>query len=162
MWSGVEEMDLIAGLINVFSISIPPLRDRDGDVIQIAEYFLKKFSRIFKIHVKKLSPDAEKLIVGYAWPGNVRELRNVIESAVLLADSVIQPQHLPLKIQETIEEPDKLPSSLRKVSKLARQKAEKELIIRVLRETNWNKSRTSRILKVDYKTLYNKIKEYNI
>ena len=148
--------------LNVYSIFIPLLRDREGDILLLANYFLNRFNRIFTHNVKKMSPRAEKLIVGYSWPGNVRELRNVIESAVLLAESVIQPKHLPMKIQETIEEPVILTSSLRETSKLARQKAEKELISRVLRETNWNKSKASRLLKVDYKTLYNKIKEYNI
>jgi DNA-binding NtrC family response regulator len=108
--------------LNVFSISLPLLRER----------------------------------------GNVRELRNVIESATLLAGDIILPQHMPLKIQETIEQNIEAPLSLKKVAKHARYKAEKELITKVLNEVNWNKSRAAKILKVDYKTLYNKIKEYNI
>lgn len=148
--------------LNVFSIYLPPLRERNGDVMLLAEYFLKESNRIFKKEVKNISPDAKKLLTAYSWPGNVRELRNVIESAVLLARDAILPQHMPLKIQEALKQSIELPSTLKKVGKEAKCKAEKELITKVLKEVHWNKSKASKILKVDYKTLYNKIKEYNI
>ena len=148
--------------LNVFSIYLPPLRERDGDVLLLTEYFLKESNRIFKKEVKKISPDVENLLAAYSWPGNVRELRNVIESAVLLASDTILPQHMPLKIQDVLKQSVELPTTLKKVGKQAKCKAEKELITKVLREVNWNKSKASRILKVDYKTLYNKIKEYDI
>ena len=148
--------------LNVFSIHLPPLRDRDGDVTLLTEYFLKQSNRIFKKEVKKISPDVENLLAAYSWPGNVRELRNVIESAVLLANDTILPQHMPLKIQEVLKQSVELPTTLKKVGKQAKFKAEKELITKVLKEVNWNKSKASKMLKVDYKTLYNKIKEYDI
>ena len=103
-----------------------------------------------------------QLLNEYSWPGNIRELRNVIESTVLLAGDTILPQHLPLKIQEVREHKIELLSPLKKISKQAKYKAERELITRVLKEVNWNKSMASKMLKVDYKTLYYKIKEYNI
>ena len=148
--------------INVFSISLPPLRERIGDVELLAEYFLKKFNQIFKKEVKNISADAKKLLTEYSWPGNIRELRNVIESAVLLASDTILPQHMPLKIQQVLEKNIDLHSPLKKAAKEAKRKAEKELITKVLIEVNWNKSKASKILKVDYKTLFSKIKEYNI
>jgi len=148
--------------LNVFSIYLPPLRERNGDVLLLVEHFLKESNRIFKKKVKNISPDVKKLLTAYSWPGNVRELKNVIESAVLLARDTILPQHMPLKIQEVLKQSIELPSSLKKVGKQAKGKAEKELITKVLKEVNWNKSKASKILKVDYKTLYNKIKEYNI
>jgi transcriptional regulator with PAS, ATPase and Fis domain len=148
--------------INVFSISLPPLRERTGDVELLAEYFLKKFNQIFKKEVKNISADAKKLLTEYSWPGNIRELRNVIESAVLLASDTILPQHMPLKIQQVLEKSIDLHSPLKKAGKEAKRKAEKELITKVLIEVNWNKSKASKILKVDYKTLFSKIKEYNI
>lgn len=148
--------------LNVFSIHLPPLRDRDGDVTLLTEYFLKQSNRIFKKEVKKISPDVENLLAAYSWPGNVRELKNVIESAVLLANDTILPQHMPLKIQEVLKHSVELPTTLKKVGKQAKFKAEKELITKVLKEVNWNKSKASKMLKVDYKTLYNKIKEYDI
>lgn len=148
--------------LNVFSIYLPPLRERNGDVMLLTDYFLKESNRIFKKEVKKISPDVRNLLAAYSWPGNVRELRNVIESAVLLASDTILPQHMPLKIQEVLKQSIELPTTLKKVGKQAKGKAEKELITKVLREVNWNKSKASKILKVDYKTLYNKIKEYDI
>jgi len=148
--------------LNVFSIYLPPLRERDGDVLLLTEYFLKESNRIFKKEVKKISPDVENLLAAYSWPGNVRELRNVIESAVLLASDTILPQHMPLKIQDVLKQSVELPTTLKKVGKQAKCKAERELITKVLKEVNWNKSKASKILKVDYKTLYNKIKEYDI
>jgi len=148
--------------LNVFSISLPLLGERDGDVELLAEYFLEKFNRIFEKEVKGISKDTMQLLNEYSWPGNIRELRNVIESTVLLAGDTILPQHLPLKIQEVREHKIELLSPLKKISKQAKYKAERELITRVLREVNWNKSMASKMLKVDYKTLYYKIKEYNI
>jgi transcriptional regulator with GAF, ATPase, and Fis domain len=148
--------------INVFSISLPPLRERTGDVELLAEYFLKKFNQNFKKEVKSISADAKKLLAQYSWPGNIRELRNVIESAVLLASDTILPQHMPQKIQQILEKSIDLHSPLKKVAKEAKRKAERELITKVLLEVNWNKSKASKILKVDYKTLHSKIKEYNI
>jgi DNA-binding NtrC family response regulator len=148
--------------INVFSISLPPLRERTGDVELLAEYFLKKFNQNFKKEVKSISADAKKLLAQYSWPGNIRELRNVIESAVLLARDTILPQHMPQKIQQILEKSIDLHSPLKKVAKEAKRKAERELITKVLLEVNWNKSKASKILKVDYKTLHSKIKEYNI
>ena len=148
--------------INVFSIPLPALRERTGDVALLAEYFLKKFNQNFKKEVKNISADTKKLLMEYSWPGNVRELRNVIESAVLLASDTILPQHMPLKIQQVLEKSIDLHSPLKKAAKEAKRKAEKELITKVLIEVNWNKSKASKILKVDYKTLYSKIKEYNI
>ncbi len=148
--------------LNVFSIFLPPLRERDGDVMLLTEYFLKQSNRIFKKAVKKISPDVENLLAAYSWPGNIRELRNVIESAVLLANDTILPQHVPQKIQDVLKQSVELPTTLKKVGKQAKCKAEKELIMKVLKEVNWNKSKASKMLKVDYKTLYNKIKEYDI
>lgn len=148
--------------LNVFSISLPLLREREGDVDLLIEYFLKKFNRIFGKKVKGVSTKAKALLNAYPWPGNVRELRNVIESAVILAKDAIMPQHMPLKIQEVRQKSHEFTNSLKKVSKQAKSRAERELILKVLREVNWNKTRASKMLNVDYKTLYNKIKEYDI
>lgn len=148
--------------LNVFPISLPLLRERDGDVELLVNYYTKKFNQVFEKEVKNISLEAMKLLTQYSWPGNIRELMNVIESAVLLANDTILPQHLPAKIQSAPEKSVSFQGSLKIVAKEAKEKAEKELIAKVLKEVNWNKSRASRILAVDYKTLYYKIKEYNI
>ena len=92
----------------------------------------------------------------------MRELRNVIESAVLLAQDSILPQHLPLKVQNGPIKGFCVTKSLKEVGKSAKERAERETIIKVLNEVNWNKSKASRILEVDYKTLFNKINDYHI
>ncbi len=150
--------------LNVFPIHLPPLKEREGDVPLLAGYFLAEFNKELKKKVRKISEEALELLVKYHWPGNVRELENTIKSAVLLAEDAILPQHLPQKIQAVRDEVNlsELKGSLKEVSKKATQRVEKELITKVLREVHWNKSKASRLLSVDYKTLYNKIKEYGI
>jgi len=148
--------------LNVFSISLPPLRERDGDIEILVEYYLKKFNKAFDKSVRHCSPEVMDLLTRYAWPGNVRELRNVLETAVLLATEEICPRHLPSKIQNSSEKNSGFPSSLREVGNNAKKRAEKETIVRILDEVNWNKSRAAKMLEVDYKTLYNKIKDYDI
>lgn len=163
MEKGLFREDLYHRL-NVFPIRLPLLREREGDVPLLAEYFLAEFNKELKKEVKKISEEARELLVKYSWPGNVRELENTIKSAVLLAEDTILPQHLPQKIQAVRDEVrlSELKGPLKEVSKRATQKIEKELITKVLREVHWNKSKAAKLLNVDYKTLYNKIKEYGI
>ena len=106
--------------------------------------------------------EAKSLLTQYSWPGNVRELKNVVESAVLLADEIILPHHLPLKIQDASERNVSFSRSLKKVARGDKENVEKEAIKKILKEVHWNKSKASRLLDIDYKTLYNKIREYNI
>jgi two-component system response regulator AtoC len=73
--------------LNVLRIEVPPLRDRGRDIILLAEHYMREFSRDFRRPVRRLAPAAEQALLAYPWPGNVRELRNLIERAVLLADS---------------------------------------------------------------------------
>jgi len=148
--------------LNVFPIPLPPLRERDGDVEILVNYFLGKFNRVFEKKIKGLSKESITLLNHYSWPGNVRELRNVMESAVLLAKDTILPQHLPLKVQNGPSTGLRVTRSLKEVGKTAKEKAERETILKVLNEVNWNKSKASKILDVDYKTLFYKINEYHI
>ena len=73
--------------LNVVSIEIPPLRERDEDVVSLANHFIKEFNSQFGKSVKKVDKDIQHFLMGYPWPGNVRELRNSIERAVLLSDN---------------------------------------------------------------------------
>jgi transcriptional regulator with PAS, ATPase and Fis domain len=72
--------------LNVVSIEIPPLRDREEDAVLLANHFIEEFNKQFNKSVKKLDKDVQHLLMGYSWPGNVRELRNIIERAVLLSE----------------------------------------------------------------------------
>ncbi|MBI5142482.1 MAG: sigma-54-dependent Fis family transcriptional regulator [Nitrospirae bacterium] len=82
--------------INVITVTLPPLRERNGDVVTLAEFFLQRFGAEVGRGVKTLSDEARRALSAYNWPGNVRELQNVIERAVLISDSdTIMPEHLP-------------------------------------------------------------------
>jgi len=145
--------------INVFPIRLPPLRERMEDIAPLSKNILERFNREFNKSIKGIKPDTVEIFKKYAWPGNVRELENAIKTAVILADEWISPVHLNGLFTSEIETVDVSPAaSLKDVTK----KAEKKLIQQVLAECKWNKRKTAKQLGIDYKTLYNKVKEYGI
>lgn len=154
--------------INEFRIEVPPLRERPEDIVIYAEYFLKQANEQLEKDLAGLEDDVLNYLRRYYWDGNLRELRNVIKRSVLLCEgSKVQTQHLPPEIitntrfKDEFEtgSPDRsVPVTLKDVV----QKAEKKAILEVLRMTNNNKSKTAEILDVDRKTLYNKLKAYDI
>lgn len=161
--------------INVFPIIIPPLRERENDVILFSKYFMDRFSLELNKKIEKIDDEVLNIFRKYNWPGNVRELENIIKRAMILAEDkgIILPEHILDEIKnsvykdrnlhETTIHPDgNKQGSLFKLSKDSKKLIERELIKKTLEETNWNKSETSRRLKISYKTLYNKYKEYDI
>ncbi len=150
--------------LNVFPVRIPPLRDRRDDIPYLVEYFIQKYSQEINPSAKRISGEALDMLRNYPWKGNVRELENTIERAIILCDhEVIMPEHLVLN-RQIVHETEPLPKggSLESVSKGAMKKAETRRIIDVLRETKGNKTKAAEILRVSYKTLLTKIKEYGI
>ncbi|MFQ5839407.1 MAG: sigma-54-dependent transcriptional regulator [Candidatus Methylomirabilales bacterium] len=152
--------------LNVFPISIAPLRERPDDVPLLAEYFLPRFAAEMRKEVKGFSKEAERLLTSYTWPGNVRELENAIERAVILTmSSVLEPRDFALGVQRAEQDegpPQPTSGSLTEVSSWAAQQAERDLIRRTLLLTQGNKAKAAEHLGVSYKTLRNKIKEYGI
>jgi DNA-binding NtrC family response regulator len=151
--------------LNVFPISIPPLRERSEDIPLLAEYFINKYCNEIKTPVKSLSKDSLDILMHYHWKGNVRELENTIERAVILCDDdVIESEHITLSRQygtgSALTQVGN--GTLEVVAKEALRAAETERIRSVLKETKGNKSRAAEILQVSYKTLLTKIKEYRI
>jgi two-component system response regulator AtoC len=139
--------------LNVINIRIPPLRERKEDIQDLAEFFVRKYSLRLSKTVKGIDERALNILKNYTWPGNVRELENVIERAVILSDTeVIRPEDISISQIAHIEEGQK--ASLDEV--------ERSHILRILRETGWNQSRASQILGIDRKTLYLKLKKYEI
>jgi DNA-binding NtrC family response regulator len=137
--------------INVFSLTIPPLRERREDIPLLADHFLKKFARGMNRSVGRISTAAEQMLIDYDWPGNVRELQNAIERAVLVCrTSSIEPNDLPLHFNDTNTAP--VGKSLAEI--------ERQHIKRTLEESGWNVVRAARLLEIDRVTLYNKIKKY--
>ena len=152
--------------LNVFPISVPPLRERPEDIPPLVQHFVAKFAREIRKPVTGVSPEALRALQGYGWPGNVRELENAVERAVILAaGEQIEPADLSLGLGRAgREEAEPLPltGSLHEVSLRATQRAEKELIRKVLREWGGNKTRAAEALQVSYKTLLTKIKDYGL
>jgi two-component system response regulator HydG len=105
---------------------------------------------------------ARDMIRTYTWPGNARELENVMERAVILADSVIKPEHLGINVSINFDALDESVRTLSEIAGLAARRAEVDLISRTLAQTMGNKSKAAQILGVSYKTLLNKVKEYNL
>lgn len=140
--------------LNVFTISIPPLRDRLGDVPVLVSYYLKQYNEQYDKSARLL-PEALDEMKRYGWPGNVRELKNVLERALTFCDNnVIQPSDLELGAPDVDEPAGPAKGSL--------DEMEREHIIRTLRETGGNKKKAAEILGIERRTLYNKAKRLDI
>ncbi|GAB4482838.1 MAG: sigma-54 dependent transcriptional regulator [Thermodesulfovibrionales bacterium] len=152
--------------LNVFPISIPPLRERREDIPLLVEYFLGKYCAEIKSMPKKIGSQALDLLLQYPWKGNVRELENCIERAVILCDGdTIGEEHIALNrklMAVTALGGISMDAPLEDVAKEATRIAETERIQLALKQTKGNKSRAAELLKVSYKTLLTKIKDYRI
>jgi two-component system response regulator AtoC len=139
--------------LNVFTISIPALRERSEDIPVLAAYYLKQFSGLQGSSARFL-PEAIALMCRYEWPGNVRELKNVIERTLAFCDNgVIGPDDLELG-GAAVEAPELDTGSL--------QSMERDHIVQILKETGGNKKRAAEILGIERRTLYNKAKRLGI
>ncbi len=142
--------------LNVFTVALPPLRDRKPDIPLLAQAFILEFNAKHRARVESCRSETLELLKAYSWPGNVRELRNIMERAVILAKGPwIEPSHLPPYVCN-------LPSSIILPVGVTAAEAERELILRTLRETGNNKAAAARQLGLDVKTIRNKLKAYRI
>lgn len=157
--------------LSVFPITVPPLRERTGDIPTLARFFVERFCRDLKKKPFTLSPAALEQLVAYRWPGNVRELQNCVERAVILADGdSILPRHLNLSFVDQ-SPPEETPNpwanfdltgSLTDVTRRAVADVERLKIDEALKEADGNKGRAAELLQVSYKTLLAKLKEHRI
>jgi len=158
---------------NEFSINLPPLRNRKVDIPLFAEFFLDKTNKELNKNIEGYEDDVQEMFINYSWPGNLREFRNVIRRAVLLTPGgKIASKVLPWEITNSYTHPHThqtkfenngspepaIPKDLD--LKDAAAKAEYDTIMNVLKDVNFNKTKAAEILKIDRKTLYNKIKIY--
>ncbi len=169
---------------NEFSIDVPPLRQRPDDIMLFANHFLEQTNAELGKNLKKFSSEVENIFRSYVWYGNLRELKNVIKRATLLSDGEqIEAASLPFEISHfnklqfeqqpepavtyaqqipnTMEEVDLPRSSVSETTlKGASIDAEYEMILKALKKVNFNKSKAAKLLNIDRKTLYNKMKQY--
>jgi len=142
--------------LNVFTVALPPLRDHKTDIPLLVQAFISEFNTKHKLQVESCKNEALELLKAYAWPGNIRELRNIMERAVILAKGPwIEPSHLPAYVQSS-------PVKIVLPAGVTAAEAEKELILRTLRQTGNNKAEAARQLGLDVKTIRNKLKTYGI
>lgn len=145
--------------LNVVTLTIPPLRDREEDIQPLAEYYLKLFARRMQVEVDTISAEACRLLTNYLWPGNVRELKNIMERAVILADTEeITPAQLPL-LQVKQDRWGKVAVGNRETTLEA---LEREHIARILQTTGFDKRQSAVLLGIDRRTLERKIELHGI
>ncbi len=145
--------------LNVFTIFVPPLRERKPDIMALTDFFLEKYTKEHSKNIKRISTPAIDMLMSYHWPGNVRELENAIERSVLVSDgSVIHAHHLPPTLQ-TAEETGT-------ISKLSLEENvssyEKDLIQDALKTTRGNRRKAARLLGATERIVNYKVKKYAI
>src|SRR5438876_736433 len=145
--------------LNVFTIFVPPLRDRKADLLLLADHFLEKFSREHGKTIKRISTPAIDMLASYHWPGNVREMENALERAVLMCEGqVIHAHHLPPSLQTA-----EASGTVMRVSLSDSVAAyEKDLIQNTLKTTRGNRAKAARLLDTTERILSYKVRNYSI
>ena len=143
--------------LNVFTIVLPPLRDRREDIPLLVQSFLGEFNDRYNKNVRAASQEAMRHLEAHTWPGNIRELRNVVERATIVAEGeFIEPKHLPSMPDAARPAPDGAPSVSFKPG-VTVDEAERQLILLTLEHTGNNKTKAAEILGISLKTLHNKL-----
>jgi DNA-binding NtrC family response regulator len=143
--------------LHVFTIHLPPLKERREDIPLLVHHFIEKFNGETGKHVQGVSPGAMVVLQSYAWPGNIRELRNTVERAMILTDGeTIDEEHLPPDMRPSRQEA----AMLRVPLGVQLRDVEKEYILASLQKNGGNKARTAEMLGISEKTLYNKLNRY--
>jgi two-component system response regulator HydG len=135
--------------ISAFPIEIPPLRERPGDILKLARFFLEKSARSLGKSAPQLTPQAERVLLGYGWPGNVRELQNVMERAAILCDRSVDASDLPFDVEESPR-----PVTFKDIERKAIEDA--------LRANGGNRTKAAAQLGISLRTLQYRLKEYGI
>jgi two-component system response regulator AtoC len=159
--------------LNEITLFLPPLRERREDIPLLVEYMLRQYCRQYNREYRPFSRKHMELLHDYDWPGNVRELENLVKQIVVREDEGIVARTLsqrdasskaltredfvPMKLDDPTEA-----SSLKEATQQAVEKTERALIKNALNQTNWNRKKAARLLKVSYRSLLYKIKEYEI
>lgn len=147
--------------LNAVCLRLLPLRERKGDIPALAEHFLAKHAGELGKPLPRISAQFLEKLVDYSWPGNVRELENVVRKTVALSDESIAlaelaaPNSRPLALSAPS-------SSLKAAARAASREAERELILKALARTRWNRKRAAQALQISYKSLLYKLKQIGL
>lgn len=146
--------------IAVVTLHLVPLRERREDIRHLVELLLQHFAPVAGKEGLTIDPLAFDILEGYAWPGNIRELENVIERATLMAEGAIKAEDLGLRLSLDLHAIEEATKTLPEITAAATRRAEVEAIERALTSTGGNKTQAAEILGISYKTLLNKVREY--
>jgi two-component system response regulator AtoC len=143
---------------------VPPLRERLDEIPVLAEYFMQRYSRLFRRESIPLPTETVQRLIQHRFPGNVRELENMIKRMIVLGDPLLRRSPLPdagvpadeLGVQRT---PKTTTVSLKDIGRRAAQVAEREAILQALEQTQWNRVRAAKLLDISYRALLYKIKD---
>ena len=145
--------------LDVMHIALPPLRERHGDIHLLTDHFIKNACDDFQKTIRGVSSEFVTCLESYSWPGNVRELKNIIQRAVVTCPGdILDPSHLPKRLRNCRNEDITMTIRIG----MSMEEVEKELIIRTMEYTGRNRTRTSQILGISRRALYNKIQRHNI
>jgi two-component system response regulator AtoC len=149
--------------INGVILHLPPLRERKEDIPALLEHFLAKHSNELKKDTPELSDDIRERLVSYDWPGNIRELENLAKKIVAVGNPTLALGNLPaIPSNEPLTADGGHISSLKAAARAASRRAERELILKALEQTHWNRKRAARELQISYKSLLYKIKQIDV
>jgi len=155
--------------LNVIRLELPPLRERREDIPVLCNYFLQKYRERYKSIVEDLPAELLDAFVRYDWPGNIRQLENAMKRFLILPDMTLVLAELKepaaaaaVAVAAVTVKPKEDKMSLKDVGSRAAEQAERELVIRVLEETAWNRKQAARRLNICYKALLNKLKRWQI
>jgi DNA-binding NtrC family response regulator len=149
--------------LNVLAIHLPPLRERVGDIPLLAQNFLSEFAKETGKNVKDFTAEALETLIGYSWPGNVRELRSAMEHAVVLCrGDRISLRDLPPPLRSSAAPGAASPQRLLTAGDLNVKEAEKQLIMRALKEADGNRTHAAARIGMSRRTLYRKLQSYHL
>jgi two-component system response regulator AtoC len=150
--------------LNVIQVRVPPLRERAEEIPLLAEYFMQRYSTLFRRDRVALTPETVQRLVRHRFPGNVRELENVIKRMIVLDDPDLRKCALPAPTRGWA--PDKIPGPahpaamcLKAIARQAAQVAERDAILQALEQTRWNRIQAAKLLGISYRALLYKMKE---
>jgi DNA-binding NtrC family response regulator len=143
------------------TLSLPPLRERREDIPLLVHFFMNAAAERYGKEIEGIAPEAQQRLMSYGWPGNVRQLKTAVENMVVLSPTpVLGPESLPAEIRPSAAaDPG---GSMNNLVGISLEQAEKELIRNTLKMVNGNREQAAKILGIGERTLYRKIKEYDL